>query len=196
MAEEDGFLSRWSRRKVQVRQGGASASEPLPVPAPQAAPVAVPGPISTSASVESEGADASAQPPQQVASAPPPPTLNDVATLTHDSDFTRFVTPEVPGEVRNAALKKLFSDPHFNVMDGLDTYIDDYNTPDPLPASMLRQMTQAAYLGLVEPEPAKAAAHAHASPPEPALAPPGEPSPNDCATGHASVAMSPAAAPA
>ena len=30
-------------------------------------------------------------------------------------------------------MKKLFSDPHFNVMDGLDTYIDDYGKPDPIP---------------------------------------------------------------
>ena len=60
---------------------------------------------------------------------------SDLAALGRDSDFTRFVTPEVSGEVRNAALKKLFSDPHFNVMDGLDTYIDDYSKPDPLPAA-------------------------------------------------------------
>ena len=38
-------------------------------------------------------------------------------------------------------------------MDGLDTYIDDYSKPDPLPASMVRQMAQAAFLGLIEPEP-------------------------------------------
>ena len=50
--------------------------------------------------------------------------------------------------VKRAALRKLFSDPHFNVMDGLDTYIDDYNKADPLPASMLRKMTQSAFLGL------------------------------------------------
>ena len=42
----------------------------------------------------------------------------------------------------NAALKKLFSDPHFNVMDGLDTYIDDYGKPDPIPPSMLRAHSQ------------------------------------------------------
>ena len=41
-------------------------------------------------------------------------------------------------------MKKLFSDPHFNVMDGLDTYIDDYGKPDPIPLSMLRRMNQAA----------------------------------------------------
>ena len=45
-------------------------------------------------------------------------------------------------------MKKLFSDPHFNIMDGLDTYIEDYNTPDPLPASWLRQMAQSKALGL------------------------------------------------
>ena len=41
-------------------------------------------------------------------------------------------------------MKKLFSDPHFNVMDGLDTYIDDYGKPDPIPLSMLRRMNQSA----------------------------------------------------
>ena len=50
--------------------------------------------------------------------------------------------------MKNAALKKLFTDPHFNVMDGLDTYIDDYGKPDPLPAGMLRKMAQSQLLGL------------------------------------------------
>ena len=54
----------------------------------------------------------------------------------------------VPGEVRNAAMKKLFTDPHFNVMDGLDIYIGDYNTPDPLPAGMLEKMVGAEFLNL------------------------------------------------
>ena len=83
--------------------------------------------------------------------------------MTRESDFSRFVAPGVDGEVKNAALKKLFADPHFNVMDGLDTYIDDYSKPDPLPASMLRKMAQAAFLGLVDPEP-PAAATAAATP--------------------------------
>jgi hypothetical protein len=55
--------------------------------------------------------------------------------------------------VKNAALRKLFSDPHFNVMDGLDIYIDDYAKPDPLPASALRKMAQAAFLGLIQATP-------------------------------------------
>ena len=79
---------------------------------------------------------------------PPLPTLEDVANLTRDSDYAPFVARQVDPQVRNAAMKKLFSDPHFNVMDGLDTYIDDYGKPDPLPLSMLRQMTSALALGL------------------------------------------------
>jgi hypothetical protein len=37
----------------------------------------------------------------------------------------------------------LFQDPHFNVMDGLDTYIDDYTKADPIPEAMLRGLNQA-----------------------------------------------------
>jgi hypothetical protein len=54
----------------------------------------------------------------------------------------------VDPQVKNAAMKKLFADPHFNVMDGLDTYIDDYGKPDPIPAAMLRQLVQGEFLGL------------------------------------------------
>jgi hypothetical protein len=127
---EDGFLSRWSRRKTEARDGVPTAEIPAPAePAPPPVPAA----------------------PQAADPAPaePPPTLADVARLTRESDFTRFVAPGVDADVRNAALKKLFSDPQFNVMDGLDTYIDDYNKPDPLPLSMLRKMAQAQFLGLV-----------------------------------------------
>jgi hypothetical protein len=142
--EDTGFLSRWSRRKVRVRDGLEPADPPLPAvvpPAPVAATVATP-----------------AQDPLPAEVAPPAPTLADVAELTLDSDFTRFVTRGVQPDVRNAALKKLFTDPHFNIMDGLDTYIDDYGIPDPLPEGMLRQMTQSKFLGLFSDEEEAAAA--------------------------------------
>jgi len=90
--------------------------------------------------------------------------MADVAQLTRDSDFSRFVAPQVDESVKRAALKKLFSDPHFNVMDGLDTYIGDYGKPDPIPASMLRQMNQSKFLGLFDDEDEKKAPQAEASP--------------------------------
>jgi hypothetical protein len=37
-------------------------------------------------------------------------------------------------------------------MDGLDTYIDDYSKPDPLPASMARQLASAKFLKLFDDE--------------------------------------------
>lgn len=64
---------------------------------------------------------------------------------------------QVSPEVRNAAMKKLFADPHYNVMDGLDTYIDDYSNPDPISESMLRQMVSAKFLNLFPDEPAATA---------------------------------------
>ncbi|HJW12764.1 MAG TPA: DUF3306 domain-containing protein [Albitalea sp.] len=124
----EGFLSRWSRRKAGV------ALEEEQLAAPDAALPAEP------------------PPPEPPVDAPPPPTMDDVAQLTRDSDFSRFVAPNVDDGVKRAAMKKLFTDPHFNVMDGLDTYIDDYGQPDPIPESMLRRMAQAQVLGLFDDE--------------------------------------------
>jgi hypothetical protein len=150
--EGDGFLARWSRRKARVREGQELPPEQPPT-APAPAPVAVPAPV------QAEPVEAQLMPtnvstsPEQTDEPPPAPTLADVAQLTRASDYRRFVAPDVEASVRNAALKKLFaSDPQFNVMDGLDTYIDDYGKPDPIPESMLRQMVQARVLGLFDDE--------------------------------------------
>jgi hypothetical protein len=138
--EGEGFLSRWSRRKALVREGKAVLPEPVVAPPapPMAKTVSPAAPPVVEAPVAPER--------------PPAPTLDDVAQLTRSSDYTRFVAPDVDPQVRNAALKKLFADPQFNVMDGLDVYIDDYGKPDPIPASMLRQMVQSRALGLFKDE--------------------------------------------
>ncbi len=73
----------------------------------------------------------------------PAPELPPVEELTINSDFSGFFHPKVDEDVRRTALRKLFSDPHFNVMDGLDTYIDDYSKSEPIPAAMLATMQQA-----------------------------------------------------
>ena len=78
--------------------------------------------------------------------APHLPTMDDVATLTPDSDFSGFVARGVDQAVRRSALKKLFADPHFNTMDGLDIYIDDYTKPSPLSETMLASLRHAARL--------------------------------------------------
>jgi hypothetical protein len=88
------------------------------------------------------------QPPQKapekaVDPKAPPPELPPVEKLTFDSDYRAFFHPKVDEDVRRAALKKLFSDPRFNVMDGLDVYIDDYSKSEPIPPAMLAGLRQA-----------------------------------------------------
>lgn len=82
----------------------------------------------------------------------PAPPLPSVESLTRESDFAPFMRAEVSPDLRNQAMKKLFTDPHYNVMDRLDIYIDDYGQPDPIPPEMLRMMNQSKALGLFEEE--------------------------------------------
>jgi hypothetical protein len=144
MAEETpGFLGRWTRRKTDALQG-----KPLDEPAPAAA-----APVKADAARAGTSVPVAAVPAPADAAAPAErklPTLEDAQLLTRDSDFKPFMAGDVGPEVRNAAMKKLFADPHFNVMDGLDIYIDDYSKADPIPESMLRQMTSAKFLNLFE----------------------------------------------
>ena len=144
--DDSGFLSRWARRKAESRRGVADTAAP-PTAAPEpAASVVVTRPVPAA----EPGADIALA--SESRTAVPPPTLDDVAGLTRESDYSRFVAGDVEPGVKNAAMKKLFSDPHFNVMDGLDVYIDDYGKPDPLPPGMLRQLAQSQLLGLFDHE--------------------------------------------
>ena len=141
----EGFLGRWSQRKQALREG-----RPVEEPAPPASqPPAEPA---RNAPHTEAAPPAVAPQAQAVEPLAPPPTLEDVQALTTQSDYTRFMRGDVDPEVKNAAMRKLFADPHFNVMDGLDIYIDDYNQPDPMPASMLRQLASAQFLKLFDDE--------------------------------------------
>ncbi len=139
----EGFLGRWSRRKraePEVREDeDVKAAKALAEERARLAPQPVP------------------EAPLEV-----PPDLPAVETLTPESDYTRFMKPDVPIASRNAAMKKLFTDPHFNVMDGLDIYIDDYTKEDPIPVAMLRDLAQSKMLGLFKEEEEQKAAQAAA----------------------------------
>jgi hypothetical protein len=144
MANDDkpaGFLSRWSRRKADVREGRVLEDVPPPSVAPARPAIA-----------GEAGAPAAARDVSVTREATPVPTLADTEQLTPESDFSGFMARGVTPEVKNAAMKKLFADPHFNVMDRMDIYIDDYSQPDPLPLAMLRQMTSAKTLNLFDDE--------------------------------------------
>jgi Protein of unknown function (DUF3306) len=115
-------LKRWSQRKLE-------AARPVPAAVPANGETAPPA-----ASAAAAGATDVPLP------AVPLPAID---SLSFESDFTAFLKPSVDESLKRRAMKKLFSDPHFNVMDGLDTYIGDYSQPDPLPPGMLEQLLHA-----------------------------------------------------
>ncbi len=154
------FLSRWSRRKHDSRRGEESAEpEPSRASAPddagagqqlrdEASPPAS-APTASARSPETTAPDAA--PPQSTKQATTP-ELPPIESLTPESDFRAFMQPGVDGATRNAALAQLFRDPRYNVMDGLDVYIDDYTQADPIPSSMLARLKQLHTIGLSDEE--------------------------------------------
>jgi Protein of unknown function (DUF3306) len=73
----------------------------------------------------------------------PKPSLPPVDKLTPESDFTGFMHPKVEDALRRVALKKLFSDPHFNVADPFEAYSGDWTGGEPIPEEMLAALNQA-----------------------------------------------------
>jgi hypothetical protein len=62
--------------------------------------------------------------------------------VTPESDFAGFMHPKVKDELRRLALKKLFSDPHFNVPDPFEPFSGDW-TGEALTPDMLATLNQA-----------------------------------------------------
>ena len=104
--QREDFLRRWSRRKA-AEEENANKSEPT----------------SASEPVESEPEQ---QPLKTDADMPP------VESIDESTDMRDFFSPEVSDNLRQAALRKLFHLPKFNIVDGLNDYDDDYTTFAPL----------------------------------------------------------------
>jgi len=126
MAADD-FFQRWAKHNAKQRQASDAAAQESKADESQAK-------FSAAAPAKNDPADRKNDAPL---------TLDDVAGLTPESDYAPFVARGVDQTVQRSALKKLFSDPHFNVMDGLDTYIDDYNKFEPIPPEMLALLNHA-----------------------------------------------------
>ena len=120
MAAED-FFSRWSKRKGEALD----------------APVTSPAENSADLSREHSADVTRPEVPQAL------PTQQDVEQLTQDSDYSVFMAQGVDESVRRSAMKKLFSDPHFNIMDGLDVYIEDFTKFEPISPAMLASLSHA-----------------------------------------------------
>ena len=116
---KEGFASRWSRMKQEQR-----AEPSLPV-------------------VELDTAEDSKQQAEQLNSLTDA-DMPSLDSLNESSDYSGFLSEKVSEAVRKAALRKLFHQPAYNVIDGLDDYAEDYTVFEPLgdiiPHDMKRMM--------------------------------------------------------
>ncbi len=115
-------LSRWSRLK---RSGGEAVS------ASSSSVSVTPDAVGTSA-LSSPAVDAANVSELKL------PQLSSISLV---EDFTPFMQAKVPQALRQQALKALFKEPHFNVMDGLDTYIDDYTVFEPITPEVMATLS-------------------------------------------------------
>lgn len=133
----ENFLSRWSKRKLEVRAREKQAEDApeLQLSAP------FQGSDTNQGNAVIELADS--QPKAQTPSQPelPLPTEADLPAVKQGGDIKAFMVDKVSTELKNKAFKALFSRPEFNVMDGLDIYIDDYNKFTPLSQEDIGKMT-------------------------------------------------------
>jgi hypothetical protein len=136
--EPESFLWRWSRRK---REAARTVEQP-------AAGAALEESVAPTAIADDNDVAAGAPVPSSAPSGDPVPTaelpLPPIESLDGvRSDYQAFFQQPVSDDLRRAALKKLFADPHFNQMDMLDVYVDDYTQFEPLPADLRMRLPSA-----------------------------------------------------
>lgn len=111
MSEEEGFLTRWSRKK---RDAGAEAAA-APESSPQAAP-----PIAEAASPAGTPCE--------------PPPLPPLESIGPGSDISAFLAPGVPTALSQAALRRAWSaDPTIRDFIGLSENSWDFTAVDGVP---------------------------------------------------------------
>ncbi len=141
---EDDFLSRWSRRKVEARDGGLQKKKPEPEHKPgrmrtdppkpkEAVPIedsdATAPPMQEAALSESQSPAVVDQVHEEAASEVDPSEWEnfDFDSLNYGSDYTQFMKKGVPEVVRRRALSMLWqSNPILANIDGLNDYDEDF----------------------------------------------------------------------
>jgi len=111
--EQEGLISRWSRRKLQTQEESLDEDKAL---------LEDPAEVANIAIVNEAGVEPEAEPVLTDDDMPP------IETLDEDSDFSVFMSSGVSDKLRNLALRKMFQVPSFNIRDGLDEYDEDFTT--------------------------------------------------------------------
>jgi putative acetyltransferase len=121
MNEEEPFLKRWSRRKVEAREAKEAA---YPTPMPDAEkPTKEAKPDNRTLTPDDPGG----QPTDRRELTEADFADVDFEALDYNSDYARFTAPGVPETIRNKALQKLWaSDAVFTTPDPFQDYLGDY----------------------------------------------------------------------
>jgi Protein of unknown function (DUF3306) len=130
LVENEPVLSRWSRLKREQLDQKDSISKNNKNELTHQKDSAINEGAGNNLSVPSN-ASTEASAPTAASNDNALPSLDDVSL---EKDFTRFMQAKIPEALKRQALKTLFKDAHFNTMDGLDTYVDDYTKFEPITA--------------------------------------------------------------
>ena len=114
---EEGFISRWSRRKHVAKTATDDKSLKEPLEDSQDATL-----------IAEETAEEAFEAVVVEDDFPVDSDMPPLESLGNDSDYSGFMSPKVSDELRNLALRKLFLGGMFNTRDGLDDYDDDFTS--------------------------------------------------------------------
>jgi hypothetical protein len=134
----DSFLSRWSKRKLEARTKEEFAEVTPPIESNSLLHETREVGHHTAVVKPAEAIPTDKSPSQPEL---PLPTEADLLAVKQGGDIKAFMVDKVSTELKNKAFKALFSRPEFNVMDGLDIYIDDYSKFTPLSQEDIGKMT-------------------------------------------------------
>jgi hypothetical protein len=126
MTEDEGFLQRWSRRKQSALRDEEQDSGGE---TPESAEVAdESGAVAQNPPVDAPSDDGDGQP---AAEAEPPgdEDMPPLESIDQGGSVQPFFSPRVSEGLRRAALRRLFRQPKYNVVDMLDDYAEDYSKP-------------------------------------------------------------------
>lgn len=116
--KDEGFVSRWSRRKEQAEK--QEREENIHSPTEE---------IIDPEEVKAQKLEALNKLTDE--------DMPDVETLNENSDFSGFMSTSVSEGLRRMALKKLFMGASYNIRDGLDEYNGDYTKFEKMPTNMI-----------------------------------------------------------
>jgi hypothetical protein len=122
--DEDGFLSRWSRRKQEARRAPPGEAPPAADPSPPPGDEAV-----AEGPAQAPAPDPDAITEEELAALPP------VESIGPDTDIAGFLRKGVPAALRKAALRRVWAaDPMIrDYVNEAREYAYDWNTPGGVP---------------------------------------------------------------